>query len=128
MAKTLTLLLMDPPFESANTTTAFRLVDAALRNFQLLHEVDRGGPELFEFLAAGEVQFAHQLRQPLPRDLVDVLVIPLDDPLLMPGVIFHSHKCGSVQCEECAFSTPDAPGSVKASHAIQASGGLTPPE
>ena len=31
MAKTLTLLLMDPPFESANTTTAFRLVDAALR-------------------------------------------------------------------------------------------------
>jgi tRNA 2-thiouridine synthesizing protein D len=31
MGKTLTLLLMDPPFESANTTTAFRIVDAALR-------------------------------------------------------------------------------------------------
>jgi hypothetical protein len=30
MSKTLTLLLMDPPFESANTTTAFRLIDAAL--------------------------------------------------------------------------------------------------
>ena len=31
MSKTLTLLLMDPPFESANTTTAFRLIEAALR-------------------------------------------------------------------------------------------------
>jgi tRNA 2-thiouridine synthesizing protein D len=31
MGKTLTLLLMDPPFESANTTTAFRIIDAALR-------------------------------------------------------------------------------------------------
>lgn len=30
MGKTLTLLLMDPPFESANTTTAFRLIEAAL--------------------------------------------------------------------------------------------------
>jgi tRNA 2-thiouridine synthesizing protein D len=30
MSKTLTLLLMDPPFESANTTTAFRLIAAAL--------------------------------------------------------------------------------------------------
>ena len=31
MNKTLTLLLMDTPFESANTTTAFRLIEAALR-------------------------------------------------------------------------------------------------
>jgi hypothetical protein len=31
MGKTLTLLLMDPPLESANTTTAFRLIVAALR-------------------------------------------------------------------------------------------------
>jgi tRNA 2-thiouridine synthesizing protein D len=30
MSKTLTLLLMDPPFESANTTTALRLIAAAL--------------------------------------------------------------------------------------------------
>ena len=34
MRKTLTLLLMDPPFESANTTTAFRLIEAALRDQQ----------------------------------------------------------------------------------------------
>lgn len=31
MAKTLTILIMDPPYESANTTTAFRIIDAALR-------------------------------------------------------------------------------------------------
>ena len=30
-AKTLTLALMDPPYENARTTTAFRLIDAALR-------------------------------------------------------------------------------------------------
>jgi tRNA 2-thiouridine synthesizing protein D len=29
--KTLTVLLMDPPYENARTTTALRLVDAALR-------------------------------------------------------------------------------------------------
>ena len=29
--KTLTIALMDPPFESENTTTALRIVDAALR-------------------------------------------------------------------------------------------------
>ena len=31
MGKTLTLLLMDPPYESANSTTAFRMAEAALR-------------------------------------------------------------------------------------------------
>lgn len=31
MNKTLTLCLMDPPYESANTTTAFRIIDAAIR-------------------------------------------------------------------------------------------------
>ena len=31
MSSTLTLCLMDPPYESANTTTAFRLIDAFIR-------------------------------------------------------------------------------------------------
>ena len=31
MAQTLTFLLMDPPYENARTTTALRLVDAAIR-------------------------------------------------------------------------------------------------
>ncbi|HSE42731.1 MAG TPA: DsrE family protein [Acidobacteriota bacterium] len=30
MSKTITIAIMDPPYESANTTTAFRLIDAAL--------------------------------------------------------------------------------------------------
>jgi tRNA 2-thiouridine synthesizing protein D len=30
VAKTLTLVLMDPPYETARTTTAFRVIDAAL--------------------------------------------------------------------------------------------------
>ena len=30
MAKTLTLALMDPPYETETTTTAFRILDAAL--------------------------------------------------------------------------------------------------
>lgn len=31
MNNSITLCIMDPPYESANTTTAFRLIDAALR-------------------------------------------------------------------------------------------------
>ena len=31
MAKTLTVALMDPPYETATTTTAFRIIDTALR-------------------------------------------------------------------------------------------------
>lgn len=31
MNKTITICLMDPPYESANTTTAFRMIDAAIR-------------------------------------------------------------------------------------------------
>jgi tRNA 2-thiouridine synthesizing protein D len=31
MTKTLTIALMDPPYESPNTTTAFRIVSAALK-------------------------------------------------------------------------------------------------
>ncbi len=29
--KTFTFVLMDPPYESANSTTAFRLIDAAIK-------------------------------------------------------------------------------------------------
>jgi tRNA 2-thiouridine synthesizing protein D len=31
MAKTLSILIMDPPYESGNTVTAFRIVESALR-------------------------------------------------------------------------------------------------
>ena len=31
MAKTLTMMVMDPPYESANTTTQMRIIDCAIR-------------------------------------------------------------------------------------------------
>ncbi|MFB3127289.1 MAG: DsrE family protein, partial [Candidatus Acidiferrales bacterium] len=31
MAKTLTISIMEPPYESANSTTSLRIIDAALR-------------------------------------------------------------------------------------------------
>jgi tRNA 2-thiouridine synthesizing protein D len=37
MAKTLTVALMDPPYETETTTTAFRLIDAALRKGHQVH-------------------------------------------------------------------------------------------
>lgn len=37
MAKTVTLSIMDPPYESATSTTAFRLIDAALLKNQRPH-------------------------------------------------------------------------------------------
>jgi len=39
MSKTLTLLLMDPPFESANMTTAFRLISSHLYSSRVFHSV-----------------------------------------------------------------------------------------
>jgi tRNA 2-thiouridine synthesizing protein D len=36
--KTLTLTLMDPPYETEATTTAFRLIDAALRKGHAVRE------------------------------------------------------------------------------------------
>jgi sulfur relay (sulfurtransferase) complex TusBCD TusD component (DsrE family) len=56
MSKTLTLLLMDPPFESANTTTALRLIAAALRK----------GHTVNVFAYEGAVNLTMQGQQPPP--------------------------------------------------------------
>jgi len=50
--KTLTFALMDPPFESARSTTALRLIDAALRRG---HHVN-----VFAYEGAVHLAFAHQ--------------------------------------------------------------------
>ena len=50
--KTLTFVLMDPPYENARTTTALRLVDAALRRG---HDVN-----VFAYEGAVNVAFARQ--------------------------------------------------------------------
>ena len=57
MAKTLTVLLMDPPFESANTTTALRIVEAALRK----------GHTVNVFAYEGAVSLTMQGQQPHPN-------------------------------------------------------------
>jgi tRNA 2-thiouridine synthesizing protein D len=54
--KTLTLVLMDPPFESARSTTALRLVDAALRRG---HHVN-----VFAYEGAVHLAFARQRAHP----------------------------------------------------------------
>jgi tRNA 2-thiouridine synthesizing protein D len=49
---TLTFLLMDPPFESARTTTAFRLIEVAIRRG---YDVN-----VFAYEGAVALAFAHQ--------------------------------------------------------------------
>lgn len=51
--KTVTFVLMDPPYESARSTTAFRLVDAALRKG---HDVN-----VFAYEGAVSLAFAKQV-------------------------------------------------------------------
>ena len=58
MAKKLTLMIMDPPYESANTTTAFRLIDACLRKG---HSVD-----VFAYEGAVGLTFKDQKPHPNP--------------------------------------------------------------
>jgi tRNA 2-thiouridine synthesizing protein D len=56
MKKTLTFALMDPPFESARSTTAARLVDLALRRG---HDVN-----VFAYEGAVSLAFAGQMAHP----------------------------------------------------------------
>jgi len=79
MAKTLSILIMDPPFESANSTTAFRMVESALRKG---HNVN-----VFAYEGAVGLSFAKQEphpnkvkgtsvedeEHPLPKDMVSGL-------------------------------------------------------
>jgi tRNA 2-thiouridine synthesizing protein D len=58
MAGTLTLALMDPPYESETTTTAFRLADAALRKG---HNV-----RVFAYEGAVNLTMAEQAPHPNP--------------------------------------------------------------
>ena len=58
MAKTLTLTLMDPPYETERTTTAFRLIDAALRKG---HTV-----QVFAYEGAVNLTMADQAPHPNP--------------------------------------------------------------
>lgn len=58
MSKTITLALMDPPYESETTTTAFRLIDAALAKG---HSV-----QVFAYEGAVNLTMADQAPHPNP--------------------------------------------------------------
>jgi tRNA 2-thiouridine synthesizing protein D len=57
-SKTITMVLMDAPYESASTTTAFRLIDAALR---ARHHVN-----VFAYEGAVSLTMADQAPHPNP--------------------------------------------------------------
>jgi tRNA 2-thiouridine synthesizing protein D len=69
--RTLTFALMDPPFESARSTTAFRLIDLALRRG---HDVN-----VFAYEGAVSLSFAGQ--QPHPNGVHGTNVEEEDHPL-----------------------------------------------
>ncbi|MER3452810.1 MAG: FeS-binding protein [Acidimicrobiia bacterium] len=58
MAKTITIALMDPPYETETTTTAFRIIDAALRKG---HKVN-----VFAYEGAVNLTMAEQAPHPNP--------------------------------------------------------------
>lgn len=56
--KTLTIALMDPPYESENVTTAFRIMDVAVRRGYDL--------KVFAYEGASALAFARQAQHPNP--------------------------------------------------------------
>lgn len=56
--KILTFALMDPPYESANLTTAFRILDAAVRR--------KFDVKVFAYEGASALAFARQVAHPNP--------------------------------------------------------------
>ena len=58
MKKTITILLMDPPYESENLTTAFRIMDVAARRGLHLN--------VFAYEGAAALAFAKQAQHPNP--------------------------------------------------------------
>jgi hypothetical protein len=49
-------------------------------------------PDFLPLFPFGQVQIADQFGHTLQAHRFLVVVIPLDDALLMPGVVFHSHE------------------------------------
>jgi tRNA 2-thiouridine synthesizing protein D len=71
MPKTVTVALMAPPFEAASTTTALRIVDAALR----------GGHHVNVFAYEGAVSLTMAAQTPHPNPVRGTSVEEEDHPL-----------------------------------------------
>ncbi len=60
-----------------------KVIDLRLGDLQFLQVADDHFPLLLPFFALGEVEFGHQLLQPLQRDRLAILVVVFDDILLV---------------------------------------------
>jgi tRNA 2-thiouridine synthesizing protein D len=96
--KTLTFVLMDPPYENGRTTTALRLLDIAARRGHNLN--------IFAYEGAVNVPFSHQ--KPHPNKVHGRDVEEENHPLpkdLVASIIDEAKKNGStvdwVQCGLC---------------------------
>ncbi len=109
--KTLTLMIMDPPYESSNTITAFRMVESALNKG---HDVN-----VFAFEGAVSLSFAAQKghanpvhgtsidaeEHPLTREFVSGLFAIAKDK----GAKLDWVNCGFCVDERGAFDWVDGP-------------------
>lgn len=93
--KTLTLLLMDPPYESENTTTALRIVDAAIRKG---HKV-----RVFAYEGAVNLVMTQQKQHPNPVKNQDVA--QADHPTTVRAIQAIFKKAGTnfewISCGMC---------------------------
>jgi tRNA 2-thiouridine synthesizing protein D len=96
--KTLTFALMDAPFESARSTTALRLIDAATRRGYAVNVFAYEGAVLLPFaLQAKHANAVHghdvaQEDHPLPREWIAALIAEADR---------HGGKLDWVNCGLC---------------------------
>jgi tRNA 2-thiouridine synthesizing protein D len=96
--KTLTFALMDAPFESARSTTALRLIDAAARRGYAVNVFAYEGAVLLPFaLQAKHANAVHghdvaQEDHPLPREWIAALIAEADR---------HGGKLDWVNCGLC---------------------------
>ena len=97
MAKTLSLLLMDPPFESANSTTAFRIIDAALGK----------GHHVKVFAFEGAVSLTMKGQEPHPNPVHETDCEKENHPLprTFIAALFENAKAKGVELEwvNCGF-------------------------
>ena len=109
--KTLSLLLMDPPYESANSTTALRIIDAALRKG---HDVN-----VFAFEGAVSLTMKGQQAHPNPvhgtdcekenHPLPRAFIAALFDLAKEKGSKLHWVNCGFCVDERGAGDWIDGP-------------------
>lgn len=97
MAKTLALLLMDPPYESANSTTALRIIDAAINQG---HHV-----RVFAFEGAVALTMQGQEAHPNPVHGTDCEAENHPLPRAFVAALFEQAKAKGVEFEwvNCGF-------------------------